>query len=105
LDQLGVASILKILGDFGTVGLVIFLWWTDNKRIWAVLDQYKKDMAEQREMYKSNINLVKNYETLASEHADTIRLNVAAVTELTTYLKTRTPCRELMSRQPTGRSL
>jgi hypothetical protein len=54
LDQLGVSSILKILGDFGTVGLVIFLWWTDNKRIWAVLDQYKQDMAEHREMYKSN---------------------------------------------------
>jgi hypothetical protein len=98
LDQLGVTSILKLLGDFGTVGLVIFLWWSDNKRIWSVLDQYKKDMAEQREMYQSSIQLVKNYETLVSEHADTIRLNVAATTELITWLKTRTPCHQLLRR-------
>lgn len=99
MDQLGVLSVLKILGDFGTVGLVIFLWWSDNKRIWAVLDQYKRDMVEQREMYKSNVKLVKDYQTIATEHVDMIRLNVAAITELTTYLKTRTPCHMLMRRE------
>lgn len=97
MDQLGILSILKILGDFGTVGLVIFLWWADNKRVWAVLEQYKKDMAEQRKMYEDNVKLVQDYDTIAKEHVDTIRLNVAAITQLTTFLKTKTPCHALMS--------
>jgi hypothetical protein len=92
MDQLGVLSFLKILGDFGTLGLVIFLWWSDNKRLYAILEQYKGDMNEQREMYKNNVKLATAYETLADEHVDMIRLNVSAITELTTYLKTRTPC-------------
>lgn len=96
MEQLGILSILKILGDFGTLGLVIFLWWSDNKRLYAILDQYKRDMNEQREMYKNNVKLATAYETLADEHVDMIRLNVAAITELTTYLKTRTPCHMLM---------
>lgn len=97
MDQIGVMSVLKILGDFGTVGLVIFLWWSDNKRMWAVLDQYQRDMAEQRRMYEDNVKLVQAYEIIASEHVDTIRLNVAAVTELTTFLKTKTPCHTLIN--------
>ena len=92
-------SVLKILGDFGTLGLVIFLWWSDNKRLYAILDQYKRDMSEQREMYKNNVKLVSAYETLASEHVDMIRLNVSTITELTTYLKTRTPCHMLIHRE------
>jgi len=99
VEQLGVLSVLKILGDFGTLGLVIFLWWADNKRIYAILDQYKADMAEQREMYKNNVKLATAYETLASEHVDMIRLNVSAITELTTYLRTRTPCHMLIHRE------
>lgn len=99
MDQLGIMSVLKILGDFGTVGLVIFLWWSDNKRMWAVLDQYKKDMNEQREMYKNNVKLVTAYEQIASEHVDMIRLNVAAITELTTFLRTKTPCYQMIHKE------
>lgn len=99
MEQLGILSVLKILGDFGTLGLVIFLWWSDNKRLYSILDQYKRDMNEQREMYKNNVKLATAYETLAGEHVDMIRLNVSAITELTTYLRTRTPCHMLIHRE------
>lgn len=99
MDQLGILSVLKILGDFGTVGLVIFLWWSDNKRIYAILDQYKADMAEQREMYKNNTKLVAAYEKMSSEHMDMLRLNISATTELVTWLRTRTPCHQLLKRE------
>lgn len=49
------------------------------------------------EMYKNNVKLVENYEAIASEQADTIRLATAATTELTTWLKTRTPCHAMLA--------
>lgn len=98
MEQINLLSVLKILGDFGTVGLVIYLWWSDNKRIAAVLDKYQKDMTEQRKMYEDNVQLVKAYEIVANEHVDTIRLNVAAITKLTTFLETKTPCHALINR-------
>lgn len=81
MDQLGVLSVLKILGDFGTVGLVIFLWWSDNKRMWAVLDQYKKDMNEQREMYKNNVSLCKDFANVTNDLRDIVTLNIQTMTE------------------------
>ena len=49
------------------------------------------------EMYESNIELVKNYQTMSNEHVDTIRLSTAATTELMTYLKTKAPCHQLIN--------
>lgn len=93
MDSFGLGSVLKILGDFGTVGLVIFLWWSDNKRIMAVVDQhktemgvvlaaYQKDMMEQREMYKSNVSLCKAFSSIAADLRDIVTLNIQAMTEV-----------------------
>ncbi|MFA6290217.1 MAG: hypothetical protein WC637_00470 [Victivallales bacterium] len=51
------------------------------------------------EMYKNNVKLVECYQKIASEQADTIRLATAATTELTTYLKNRMSCREILAAQ------
>ena len=45
-------------------------------------------------MYEDNVKLVENYEKVADEQADTIRLTTAAVVELTIYLKSQVPCHE-----------
>jgi hypothetical protein len=92
VEQLGILSILKILGDFGTVGLVIFLWWSDNRRLetvmaksntdlTAVLEQYKKDMAEQRKMYESNVSLCKDFASVTNDLRDIVTLNIQTMTE------------------------
>lgn len=92
MEQLGILSILKILGDFGTVGLVIFLWWSDNRRLetvmaksntdlTAVLEQYKKDMAEQRKMYESNVSLCKDFASVTNDLRDIVTLNIQTMTE------------------------
>jgi hypothetical protein len=36
---------MKIASDFGLVGFIIFLWWTDGRRIMAVLEQDKQHLA------------------------------------------------------------
>jgi hypothetical protein len=93
-----VASILSQVGTWpiGTVLfaviigpwiIVLFVSRSQDRRFEAVI-----------EMYKNNVKLVENYEMIASEQADMIRLSTAATTELTTYLRTRTPCHQLINR-------
>ena len=93
MDSIGFNGILKILADFGLVGLIIYLWWADNKRIWAVmeknkadlmavLDQYKKDMIEQREMYRSNASLCRDFASIAADLRAVVTLNIQTMTRL-----------------------
>jgi len=75
MESYGFIGILKILGDFGILGLVIFLWWQDSRRFQTILDQYKKDMDEQRAMYQANVSLVKDYHSVASDLREVVILN------------------------------
>ncbi len=82
MDSFSLGTTLKILGDFGIVGLIIFLWWMDNRRIWAVMDQYKNDMAEQRKMYESNASLCRDFASIAKDLRDIVTLNIQKMTEV-----------------------
>lgn len=48
-------------------------------------------------MYESNVSLVRDYQKIAGEQIDTIRLSTAATVELVSWLKNRTPCYQLMA--------
>jgi len=80
--EVNLISVLKILSDFGVLGLVIFLWWSDNKRVWAVLNQYKSDMIEQREMYRANVSLAKDFSSIAHDLRDIVTLNIQSMTQV-----------------------
>jgi len=92
MDTISLGSVLKLVGDFGMVGLVIFLWWSDNKRIWAVLTQYKQDMVEQREMYKRNATLCRDFSTIASDLRSLVVLNVQKMTEMSVAINQNQFC-------------
>ncbi len=92
MESFGISGILKIVSEFGTLGLIIFLWWMDNRRIeeiiknnrsdmGAVLEQYRKDMAEQRKMYESNVSLCKDFASVTNDLRDIVTLNIQAMTE------------------------
>ncbi|MGD0020815.1 MAG: hypothetical protein ABSC54_00785 [Smithellaceae bacterium] len=81
MDTFTLPNILKILGDFGALGLVIFLWWKDNRTIMNILEQYKKDMTEQRKMYETNVSLCKDFASIANDLRDIVTLNIQAMTE------------------------
>lgn len=74
-----VISVLDILGQFGFPGLILYIWWMDNRRIQGILDTYKADMAEQRRMYESNVSLVKDYGSVASDLRDVVIMNTQAM--------------------------
>lgn len=82
MDSIGLTTVLKILGDFGIVGLVIFLWWQDNRRTDSILNQYKNDMTEQRKMYEANVSLCKDFSSVAKDLRDIVTLNIQKMTEV-----------------------
>jgi len=93
MDSFSLGTILKILGDFGIVGLVIFMWWADNKRIWEaiekhaadmkiIMDRYQRDMDEQREMYRSNASLCRDFSEIAKDLRDIVTLNIQTMTRV-----------------------
>jgi len=92
MESFGLGGVLKIVSDFGTIGLIIFLWWQDNRRIEtilkknsedmaAVLERYSKDMAEQRKMYESNVSLCKDFASVTNDLRDIVTLNIQTMTE------------------------
>lgn len=82
MDTLSLTGILKVVADFGIVGLVIYLWWADNRRIWQIMSQYKRDMDDQREMYKNNASLCRDFASIAQDLRSIVTLNIQTMTEV-----------------------
>lgn len=82
MDSFSLTTLLKIFGDLGPIGLLIFLWWMDNRRITNILELYKKDMNEQRKMYDANVSLCKDFASIANDLRDIVTLNIQAMTEV-----------------------
>ena len=71
-------TIIKIAAEFGLVGVVLVMWWMDSNRIRKILDSYKEDMGEMRQMYKNNVHLVESNEDLAKDLKDVVIMNTQA---------------------------
>jgi hypothetical protein len=109
MDTISVSNVLKIASDFGLVGLILFLWWTDGRRIMVVLDQnkkdlaevlerdahnlanvlerYQRDMTEQREMYRNNASLCRDFASIATDLRDIVTLNIQSMTQVNESVK------------------
>jgi hypothetical protein len=72
---------------------------------WIGLWLFSRNMEKRHEaviaMYEHNVKLVKSYELMAGQQADMIRISTAATQELTTYLRTRTPCYQMINNRIT----
>lgn len=103
METMGIISTLKLLGNFGVLGLIIFLWWYDNRQIRkiiaehkedlsAILGRYENDMAETREMYKNNVELVKDYKSIAGDLKEVVVLNIRECTKMKSSIDTNQFC-------------
>ena len=92
MESINLAALFEVFGSFGVVGLIVVLWWFDQKKIWKVLEQYKADMGEQRNMYKSNVKLVESYQGLAQDLKDVVMMNTQAMTQNYSAIKTNQYC-------------
>ena len=102
-NPVSVMAVLKILADFGVVGLVIILWWLNDRQksqlmanyredMQTILKKYGDDMIEVRGMYRSNVKLVEAYERIAKDLQDVVILNTTAMTRLVDRIKSRKDC-------------
>lgn len=82
MDGLNIKQILDLLGTFGMPGLVLILWWISDRSHQRTLAQYREDMVSIRGMYESNVELVRQYQAIASSLQDVVILNTQAITTL-----------------------
>jgi ribosomal protein S20 len=103
MEGVNLAAILEIVSKFGTLGVLVVVWWTDRKQMReqneshrtdmaAMLKKYEHDMIEQRQMYDSNVKLVKAYESISSDLREVVIMNTQAVTEMCTDIQTNQYC-------------
>lgn len=69
MESVSISMIIEVLRNFGAVGLVAVIWWVDTRITRKILDNYKHDMDEIREMYKSNVRLVEEQQELGDRYA------------------------------------
>lgn len=92
MDGLNLAWLTGILKEFGIPGLIVVMWWVDSKILRRILDRYKGDMEEQRQMYKSNVKLVESYDRLAGDLKDVVIMNTQVMTKLVDSINTNQYC-------------
>ncbi|MGD0278105.1 MAG: hypothetical protein ABSC11_02235 [Smithella sp.] len=102
-DQIqAISAIASIINQIGTwpIGTIIVAIVFGP---WIIMGLISRSIEKRHsaviEMYKNNVKLVEHYEKMSAEQADTIRLSTAATTELTTYLRNRMSCREILAAQ------
>ena len=98
MEAFGMVSAIKILGNFGIVGLMILIWWVDSRRYAQLLETYRADVTRILEkmkedtdkhwmMYEKNVSLVKDYSSIADNQQEIIILNTQAMTRLVERLE------------------
>ena len=92
METINLIGFFEIFKNFGLVGLIIVLWWMDQKKVYKILDKYKADMAEQRRMYESNVSLVKDYQSVAGDLKDVVIINTQAMTTLSEQIRQNEFC-------------
>ena len=72
----------NLIANFGLAGAIFVIWWFNYKQTSKILAAYQKDMAEMRQMYERNVDLVRSYESLAGDLKDVIMMSTQTLTRL-----------------------
>lgn len=103
MEGLSFLKLLEFASSFGLPGLILIIWWVNERSrermlqqyrgdMDKTLDQYAEDMRETRRMYESNVKLVKSYEELAKDLKDVVILNTQAMTRLKDDIRSNQFC-------------
>ena len=103
MEGINAALVIEIISKFGTLGVLVVVWWTDRKQLReqhdynekqlkSVLERYESDMRELRNMYENNASLVRGYESVAGDLKEVVIMNTQAVTQMCAEMKTNQYC-------------
>ena len=77
-----IGVLLQALQAIGPVGLLVYMYWSDQKQIRAVQTAADERFAAMKGMYESNVMLVKNYEKISGALVDLVTLNTQHLTNV-----------------------
>lgn len=111
MESLSLSAFLQVASSFGPLGVIMLLWWWDQRRIQTILDQYARDQAENRKFYENNVILVEGFKDLtarfaksADDYSSSINMYAIAITRLTDSIVTNQYCPEhRLEKQATGK--
>lgn len=90
--EMSLDGLLQFAANFGLSGIVLMIWWVGQRDTQKILTRYRDDMVEQREMYKSNAELVKRYINLCDDQKELVAMNVQAMTRLVNSIEDNKFC-------------
>jgi len=107
-------SVIDIVTKFGLPGLILLLWWANDRArakdlkewredqaqnikewrddVTKILAAYHEDATEARRFYDHNVKLVENYESIARDLHNTVVLNTQVITEVCEAVNTNQYC-------------
>ena len=103
METLSFLGLVQLGAQLGLPGLILILWFLNErsreKMLQAyredtdtALERYGEDMRETRRMYENNVKLVESYEDLAKDLKDVVILNTQAMTRLNDDIRNNQYC-------------
>lgn len=103
MEELSIIALLGYSAQFGLPGLVLVLWWINDRANQKMIGTYRDDMQkalgehgkhmeEIRRMYESNVRLVQGYESVARDLKDIVIINTQTMTTLNDNIRNNQYC-------------
>jgi len=92
MDGLSLQSLLGVAEKFGLPGLLLVLWYFDQRKTDKILVAYRQDMEEQREMYENNARLCESYMDVTKDLRDIVIMNTQGYQRMDDKISTNQYC-------------
>jgi len=92
-------SLVSILQTVGPIGLLIFIYWSDQRTIRRIQEEADKKFDAMQKMYEANVLLVKNYEGIARDMSGMITLSTQHLTRIEDKIDANQFCPEARIRK------
>ena len=103
MDSLLFSHAFQLIKEFGLPGLILLIWWLDQKNQSRILTAYREDTQKalrnykddtnaQKVMYDNNIALVKQYNHLCGDLKEVVMLNAGQFQELNNNIVNNSFC-------------
>lgn len=103
MDPASIGKIWEIAANLGVPGLVLVIWYFNDRRYArlmeeakqqtaTILRQYRDDFHAVKQMYENNVELVRNYNSLADKLHNTVLFAASNMQSMEDAIKTNQFC-------------
>ncbi len=92
MDGVSLQALFGVAEKFGLPGLLLVLWYFDQRKTDKILVSYRQDMEEQREMYENNARLCESYMDVTKDLRDIVIMNTQGYQRMNDTITTNQYC-------------